>query len=96
LFDVKSKPCGAELISHRLIIKSSSTFDTGVLGYMYYFNGREIAVEFPGKVDRGINIYPLIYLSKASLAPVVCLIGGTNGDVTIENGKIKHFRYLFS
>ena len=96
LFDVKSKPCGPDLANHRLVVKSSSTFDAGILGYMHYFNGKGIAAELPGRIDRGIRIYPPIYLQRAAQPPVICLIGGTNGDINIERGKIAALRYLFS
>ena len=93
-FDVKSKPASGELISHQIVIKSSSSFDQGILGYSYNFNGKEITVELPGRISSGQSVYPPIYLIASSAHPYVCLVGGANSDVMISQRKIRVFRKL--
>lgn len=92
LFDVKSKPCGNELASHRITIKSSASFEPGILGYSYDFNGRGITVEFPGRIDYGKKEYPAIYLLKSAPPPTVCVTSGSGADVTIERKRLSFFR----
>jgi len=94
-YDVYSKPGAGELTSHRIIVKSSSTFDAGILGYSCYFYGKDITLELPGRINSGINQYPPIYLPRQSEPPVVCLSGGANADVMISRKKISVFRWPF-
>ena len=91
-YDIKSKPCSIELTSHRAIIKTSSSFDAGILGYAYDFNGKGISVEFPGRFSIGMNVFPPIYLLRSAPQPVVCLYGSANNDVVIERRSITTFR----
>ena len=92
LYDIKSKPCSADLMSHKAIIKSSSSFDAGILGYSYDFNGKNITVEFPGRVSSGINVYPPIYLPRSTRTPIVCLVGASNNEVILAYKRITTFR----
>jgi len=96
LYDVFSKPCAGELTSHRIVVKSSSTFDAGILGYSCDFYGKDIRLELPGSIGSGISQYPQIYLPRQSAPPVVCMWGGANADVMITRKKISVFRWPFS
>lgn len=94
-FDVKSKPCGGGFVGYRIITRSSSSFDPGILGYSYEFNRKEITVEFPGKVESGITEYPAIYLLENTPPPIVRLINRGNMDVSVERAKISVCRCPF-
>jgi len=94
-YDVKSKPSGEGFISHRISISSSASFDAGILGYSYEFNGTDIAVEFPGGVIDGTTKYPAIYLPESSPSPVVCVVDGSNADISVSYKKISGFRWPF-
>jgi len=96
LYDVTSKPGAGELTSHRIVVKSSSTFDAGILGYSCDFNGKDITLELPGGIGSGISQYPPIYLPRHSAPPVVCLARGANADVMIARKKISVFHWPFS
>lgn len=93
-YDIKSKDCGGGFVSFQIIIKSTSTFDAGILGYTYNFNGKDITIELPGRIDNGTTSYPPIYLMRDSSPPSVCLTDGSNADVTIMQRKISTFRRL--
>jgi len=95
-YDVRSKPCGSILSSHRILVRSSSTFDAGILGYSYDFKSKDITIELPGQIKNGLNEYPLIYLPRESMPPDVCLAGGSNSDIMVENKRISTFRWPFS
>ena len=91
-YDIKSKDCGGGFVSHQIYIKGTSTFDAGILGYTYNFNGKDITIELPGKIDSGVKSYPPIYLMRDSGPPSVCLTDGSNADVTVMQRKISTFR----
>ena len=82
-FSVKSKVSGGDFTAHMISVRSSSTFDAGILGYAYDFNGKYMVVDLPGRIPNGVVKYPPIYLLRAIPPPVVFLIGGTNNDVII-------------
>ena len=95
LFNVKSKPCGEGLTEHKISIDSSASFEAGILGYSYQFNGKSITIEFPGRIDRGATDYPAIYLMEDSNPPVVCIVDGMNTDITIDYSARTKFRFPF-
>jgi len=92
-YDIASKSCGGELVSHRIAVRSSSTFDPGLLGYYYNFYGKDIMIELPGHIASGIRAYPPIYLLRETAPPIVCMTGGDNADVAIERRKISGIRW---
>jgi len=86
LYDVASKP-GGELTSHKISLRSSASFDAGILGYTYIYNGKSITLELPGTIGSGKKEYPPVFLAKTTGPPAVCLAGGYNTDVLIERRK---------
>ena len=91
IYQIKNKPCGAGLIGTQIILQSSAEIDPGILGYSYNFNGKEIAVEFPGKIHNGITEYPPIVLIDTA-DPLVKVVAGMNSDVSVVQEKISCWR----
>ena len=91
-YDIICKFIGADLYSHQINLSSSSSFEPGILGYSYNFNGKPMVVELPGRVESGMRRYPPIYLSRYTEPPYVCLLDGANADVAIERRKISGYR----
>lgn len=90
-YEIKNKPCGAGLIESRIILQSTADIDPGILGYSYNFNGKEIAVEFPGKIHRGITRYPPIILIDGA-DPFIKVVAGLNPDISVVQQKISGWR----
>lgn len=93
VYRLKNKPCGGGLMMTSIILQSSADIDPGILGYSYNFNGSEITVEFPGKINCGITRYPPIVLIDTA-DPLVKVVAGTTSDVSIRQGKISFWRSI--
>lgn len=93
-YDIRIKPCGDGISAHHIWVRSSSEIDAEILGYMYDFNGKNITVEFPGKISGGITEYPVIYLLE-TIQPVIQVVGGRNSDITVQAKKIPFFQRMF-
>lgn len=91
IYQIKNIPFGGGLVVTKIILQSSADIDPGILGYSYNFNGKEIAVEFPEKINRGITEFPPIVLID-SADPLVKVVAGMNSDVSVEQGKISFWR----
>lgn len=91
IYQFKSKPCGSGLTGTKIILQSSADIDPGILGYSYNFYGKEIALEFPGKIHKGITEYvPVALIDSAD--PLVKVVAGMNSDITVEQERISFWR----
>lgn len=91
VFQIKRKPCGCGLVGTKIILQLSADVDPGILGYSYNFYGKEIAVEFPGKIHNGITEFmPIALIENAD--PVVKVVAGMNSDVSVEQKRISFWR----
>lgn len=91
VYQIKNKPCGGGLVGTKIILQSSADIDPGILGYSYNFNGKEIVVEFPGKIHNGITEFPPIALIDIA-DPLVKVVAGMNSDVSVVQEKISFWR----
>lgn len=91
IYQIKRKPCDDGLIGTQIVLQSSAEIDPGILGYSYNFNGKEIAVEFPGKIYNGITEYPPIALIDTA-DMLVKVVAGMNSDVSVMQQRISFWR----
>lgn len=94
-YHIRNKTCGAGLVRTQIVLQSSAEIDPGILGYSYNFNGREIAVGFPGRIHSGITEYPPIVLLETA-DPIVKVVAGMNSDISVIQEKISFWRSLLA